>query len=355
MSMFQRAAALAALAIASLLGSGCTTTIVAMHVYDKLTEGDPTPCIKLNSVDRALQERCAPFQPGSLAAKDIKAPGMPVCPLTVAARNPAFWPVLPELIEKGASPESCRESPWVALAQADACPDFGRASPQQLQALRWLAEVDANAIHHDVVRVLSCPKARAAGLDGVLDAWAVAGQLDRGQLGFGPLGALHPSHLGSPLALRLEAMGHSAQQSLGSTGGQLAPGFDEALRTSDFAALDWWLLRAPELANRAPPSRGGQLPWVPLARVLTPSFMPDVDQQRQTVQYLLAHGANPWKPLPHDPHQTVMGFARTLKSPLVATLEAPVAPAATRVATGRADAAAGGAAPALISTGLRAR
>lgn len=355
MSILHRAAALAALAIVSLLGSGCTTTLVAMHVYDKLTEGDPTPCMRLNSVDRALQERCGKFEPGSLSAKDIRASGMPVCPLTVAARNPVFWPVLPELIAKGASPESCRESPWVALAQADACPDFARATPEQLQSLRWLAEVDANAIQHDVVRVLSCPRARAAGLDGVLDAWAAAGQLDRGQLGFGPLGALHPSHLGSPLALRLEAMGHTAQQSLGSTGGQLTPGFEEALRTSDYAALDWWLRRVPELANRAPPSRGGQLPWVPLARVLTPSFMPDADQQRETVKYLLAHGANPWKPLPHDPRQTVVGLARTLNSPLVATLEAPVAPATTRLATGRADTAAGVAAPALISTGLRTR
>lgn len=355
MSSIKRAAVLAALAIVSLLGSGCTTTLVAMHVYDRLTEGDPTPCVNLNSVDRALRERCMPFEPGSLAVKDIKAPGMPVCPLSVAARNPAFWPVLPELIEKGASPESCRESPWVALAQADACPNFGAATPTQLQSLRWLAEVDANAIHHDVVRVLSCPRARAVGLDGVLDAWAAQGQLDRGQLGFGPLGALHPSHLGSPLALRLEAMGHSAPQSLGSTGGQLASGFEEALRTGDYAALDWWLLRVPALADRAPPSRGGQLPWVPLARVLTPSFMPNADQQRDTVRYLLAHGANPWKPLPHDPNQTVVSFARQLKSPLLATLEAPATPVVTRLATGRADTAAATAAPALISTGLRAR
>lgn len=355
MSIVKRAAALAALVTFSLFGSGCTE-LVLLHVYDKVTEGDPAPCIRLNSVDRALQERCMPFEHGSIVAKDVTTSGMPVCPLTVAARNPKFWPVLPELIAKGASPESCRESPWVALARADACPAFARASPAELQSLRWLAEADANAIQHDVVRVLSCPAARTAGLDAVLDQWAINGQLDRGQLAFGPLGALHPSHLGSPLALRLEAMGHTAQQSLGTNGGLLAPGFDEALRTGDFAALDWWLVRVPALANRAPPSRSGQLPWLPLARVLTPSFVPDAEQQRVTVEYLLAHGANPWKPLPHDPAQTVVTYARTLHSPLLATLEAPAAPAATRLATGRADAAAAAAAaPGLISTGLRTR
>lgn len=332
MNTIKRAAAVLALALVSLLGSGCTTTLIVMHAYDKLTEGDPTPCYKLNSVDRALQDRCGAFQPGSIVAADIKASGLPVCPLAVAARNPAFWPVLPELIAKGASPEACRESPWVALAQAHPCADFAAATPQQLQSLRWLAEADANAIHHDVVRALSCPKARAVALDGVLDQWAANGQLDRGQLGFGPLGALHPSHLRSPLALRLEAMGHTAANSLGGTGGQLAPGFEEALRTSDYAALDWWFARVPSLIDRAPPSRGNQLAWVPLARVLTPSFMPDADQQHETVQYLLAHGANPWRVLPHDPHQTVMGFARQLNSPHLALLEAPALPTTTRVA-----------------------
>lgn len=355
MSFVKRVAAVAALVIVSLFGSGCTELVV-LHVYDKLTEGDPAPCIRLNSVDRALQERCLPFQPGSLVAKDIQQPGLPVCPLAVATRNPKFWPVLPELIAKGASPESCRESPWVALAHADPCPNFPAATPQELQSLRWLAEADANAIQHDVVRVLSCPKARLVGLDGVLDQWAANGQLDPGQLAFGALGALHPSHLGSPLALRLEARGHTAQQSLGGNGGQLAPGFDEALRTGDFAALDWWLNRVPALANRAPPSRGGQLPWVPLARVLTPSFVPDADQQRQTVEYLLAHGANPRKPLPYDPRLTVVDYARQLNSPLLATLEAPAAQTATRLATGRADTStAAAAAPAVISTGLRTR
>jgi hypothetical protein len=75
--------------------------------------------------------------------------------------------------------------------------------------------------------------------------------------------------------------------------------------------------------NRAPPTRGDQLAWVPLARVLTPAFVPDPAQQRQTVEYLLSRGANPWQALPHDPSKSVMNYARQLKSPLADTLEAP--------------------------------
>lgn len=351
MTHLHRAAAALTLGIGALLSSGCTTSIIVAHVVERINEGAPTACVKLNSVDRALQERCGPFQPGSLVTKDVTSSGLPLCPLSIAARNAAFWPVLPELIAKGATPESCRQAPWVALAQADACPDFGRASGPELDALRWLAVVDANAIQHDVVRALSCPHARTAGFDKILDQWAEQGQLQRGQLAFGPLGALHPSHLNSPLALVLEAQGHTAAAALGAHGGQLEPGFELALRTGEFAALDWWLARVPELANRVPPTRGNQLPWVPLARVLTPSFVPDADRQRETVQYLLARGANPWRALPHDPNQTVMAYARQLKSPLVATLEAPPPAPTTRVAANRAAPAA--TAPALVPTGLR--
>jgi len=327
-----RAAAALALAIGSLLASGCTTTLVVMHVYDKITEGDPTSCYKLNSVDRALQSRCGAFVPGSLQAKDVAASGLPVCPLALAARDPQFWPVLPELIAKGATPEVCREAPWVALAQANPCPDFARATPPQLQSLRWLAEADSRAIHHDVVRVLSCPSARVAGLDRVLDTWAAQDQLPSRGLAFGPLSALHPSHLGSPLSLALEARGHTAAGSLGSYSGQLAPGFEEALRTGNFAALDWWLQRVPTLANRAPPSNGGQLPWLPLARALTPAFIPDATQRHDTVVYLLAHGADPWRQLPHDPTKTVVAYAQQLKSPMAGLLAEPPTVASRSVA-----------------------
>jgi len=343
MKTLSRLAALLLIAAGALLTSGCTTTLVVMHVVDKMTEGAPTACHKLNSVERALQQRCGDFVAGSLSAKDIAAPGLPLCPLTLAAREPAYWPVLPELIAKGAKPETCREAPWVALAQADACPDFGRATPAQLQSLRWLAEADARSIQHDVVRVLSCPRARAVGLDQVLDTWVAQDQLPARGLPFGPLGALDPSHLRSPLALTLEARGHSAAAALGAYAGTLPSGFEQALRNGDFAALDWWLQRVPALANRAPPTSGNQLPWVPLARVLTPAFMPDPALQRATVDYLLAHGADPWRSLPHDPNLTVVGLALKLNSPLAPILAEPTALAVRRGGAPVAAAAAAGA------------
>jgi hypothetical protein len=202
-SPLYRVAALAAMLAFALLGGGCTTTIVVMHLYDKWTEGDPTPCRKLNTVDRALQARCGPYQPGSLDARDVAAPGLPVCPLTLAAREPQFWPVLPDLIALGSVPESCNESPLAALAAQHACPDFAAATPASLAALHWLAEADAHAVHHDVVRMLSCPSARAVGFDRVLDQWVAQGALAPGTLAFSPLSALHPSELDSPLAQAL--------------------------------------------------------------------------------------------------------------------------------------------------------
>jgi hypothetical protein len=324
MQHLQRLAVGIALVLSSLLTGGCTTTLVLMHVHQKLTEGDPTPCVLLNSVDRALQARCGPFVPGSLQAKDVAAASAAACPLMLAARDSRFWPVLPELLERGAQPEHCERSPIVELAQAQPSPDFAAASPASLQAIRWLAVADARAIHHDVVRSLSCPSARTAGLHSVLDDWQAQGLLPPGELSFSPLGALHPSHLGSTLAQRLEAQGHHARAALDSFDGHQAPGFEEALRNGDWEALDWWLARLPELVNRVPASRPNQLPWIPLARVLTPSFVPDAAQQRGTVDYLLAHGADPWQRLPHEQSQTVLGFARQLKSPLVPVLEAPV-------------------------------
>jgi hypothetical protein len=329
MNALHRLLALAALAFGTFGLGGCTTTLVVMHVYDKLTDGDPTSCFRLNTVERALQPRCGRYVEGSLAKADIASPQLPVCPLTLAARDPALWPVLPELIAKGATPEACAAAPWVVLAQAQPCPDFARATPAQLQSLRWLAEADSRAIHHDVVRTLSCPSARSAGLDSVLDQWLAQDQLRAETLPFGMFGALHPSHLGSPLARQLESRGHTATAGLGAYGGRLSPGFEEALRTADYDALDWWIQRVPALVNRAPPSNGNQLPWAPLARVLAPSFLPDPVRQREVVSYLLAHGAEPWRALPHDPQQTPASLAMKMNSPLAETLAGP------RVATSR--------------------
>ncbi len=303
------------------------TWAIVKHVHGKLTEGDPTPCAFLNTVQKALSERCGEFAPGSLKAEDILRSGMATCPLAVAARDPQFWPVLPELVAKGAQPDSCSRSPLALLAQANACPEFERASPEALRSLAWLAEVDARAISHDVVRLLSCPHARRAGLDRVLNEWQARGALPTATLDFSPLGALHPDHLDTPLARNLEAQGHTAQAALGVYVGTLPSGFELALRGSHWRALDWWLARAPQLADRVPPARVNQLPWLPLARVLTPNFLEWPQTQADMVAYLMAHGANPWQRLPSDPGRSVVQMAIDLRSPLLPLLNPPPIPA----------------------------
>lgn len=303
------------------ISPGCAATAIVGYALDKATEGSPTPCHRLNSVERALSGRCGAYAAGSLQTKDVAASGLPRCPLIVAARDPALWPVLPELLDKGATPEVCDVPPLVALAQASACPDFSAAPPASLAALRWLAEADPRAIHHDAVRLLSCPHARSAGLSTVLDQWAAQGLLPWHGLAFSPLGALHPSHLGSPLATALEEQGHTARAAFGSYVGALPSGFDLALRDGNFAALDWWLDRLPELANRVPSRDASQLAWLPLARVVTPAYLHDPEQQDALVGYLMSRGADPWRALPHDASQSVVSYARSLKSPALPLLD----------------------------------
>ena len=315
----------------SMLVSGCTTSLVLMHLHDKFTEGDPPRCDQLNSVERALRSRCGEFAPGSLLAKDVAASGLPECPLTLAAREPRLWRVLPELLARGALPEACTKAPLVALAQAQGCPNFSQASADQLAALRWLALADARSVHHDALRLLSCPNARAVGLDSVLDHWASALWLPSRGLAFSPLSALHPGHLNSPFARLLETQGHLPREALGAYVGELPSGFEVALRDGDWPALDWWLTRVPELVNGSPASQGGHLPWLPLVRVLTPNTMTDAALRRSTVEYLLAHGANPWQPLPQDPRETVVSYARAIGSPLLTLLDPPYRAAVSRL------------------------
>jgi hypothetical protein len=333
-----RLAAFSFAIVASLAGSGCTTAgalmtvagistdtsmtwTVVKHLHGQLTEGDERPCVALNTVQRALTTRCGAFVAGSLLSADIARTGLAECPLALATRDPALWPVIPELLEKGARPGACAQAPLVQLAQRDACPPFGAAAPRSLEALSRLAMTDPGSVHHDVVRMLSCPAARAAGLDGVLAGWRERGSLKPGSIGFSPLGALHPDHLASGLARDFEADGHSARAALGGYDGKLRPGFEEALRTSHWAALDWWLQRAPELANRVPPTQGNQLSWLPLARVLVPSFLAFPERQKDTIEYLLARGADPQQHLPSNDRQSVLTFARLLKSPMLPLLE----------------------------------
>jgi hypothetical protein len=308
---------------------------IVKHLHATLTEGDDVPCMMLNSVQRSVNARCGAFVPGSLLAKDIQNSQLQECPLAVVVRDPRFWPALPEFLDKGAQPESCGRSPLVDLAQANACPDFASASPAVLRSIQWLAEADSRAIRHDVVRMLSCPSARTAGLDAVLGTWLAQGEFDTGKIGFGPLGALDPSYLSTPFARELEAQGHTAREALGGYDGLQRSGFEEALRTSNLAALDWWLIRAPELANRVPPAQGSQLPWLPLARVLVPSFLAYPASQAETVEFLISRGANPNQKLPFDPSVSVAQYARALHSPMAQMLQstAPQRGVVTVVAT----------------------
>lgn len=311
------------LATSALLGSGCTTTVVLMHLHEKLTEGDPVPCMRLSTVARALESRCGAYEPSRLVSKDIRDAQLPECPLTLAARDPQFWPVLPDLLAAGALPEHCSQPPLVALAQAQACPNFGAASPAARDALRWLARGDARSVHHDVVRLLSCPDAQAAGLTPLIDEWLAQGLLEPSNLAFSPLDALHPSLLGSPLAGAMEAAGHRADAGLGAFVGRQPSSFEVALQSGDLAALDWWLRRVPSLANKVPPSLGGQLPWRPLARLVMPNYASDPVRQRSTAEFLLSRGADPWLRLPQEPQRTVVSLARDLKSPLLPLLDVP--------------------------------
>jgi hypothetical protein len=103
--------------------------------------------------------------------------------------------------------------------------------------------------------MLSCPNARSVGLDRVLADWAAGGALNPDQIGFGVLGALHPDYLGTAFARGLEASGHTARASLGAYDGKLSPGFEEALRGSQWAALDWCLPARPSSHARCRRSR----------------------------------------------------------------------------------------------------
>lgn len=317
------------LSVAGIATDTSVTWEIAKHIHAKMTEGDPVACFRLNSVERALATRCGSFSEGSLKVQDIGRNDLQSCELTLAARDPALWPVLPELLSKGAKPDRCSMAPLAALAHAHACPDFASASPEVRRSLVWLAENDARSVQHDVVRVLSCPSARVAGLDRVLDTWLAAGAFPKEGLGFGVLGALHPDHLQSPFARKLETLGHTAQASLVRYQGQQPPGFETALRLSHYDALQWWLNRAPQLANRVPSTQGADAGWSPLARVLLPTFLADPAKQRDTLEFLMARGADPWKPMPGGAHRSVVSYARFLQSPHVALLDPPwVEPAA---------------------------
>ncbi|MEO5882830.1 MAG: hypothetical protein ABIQ06_10485 [Caldimonas sp.] len=300
---------------------------VVKHLHGKLTEDDATPCIQLNSVQRALNARCD-YVPGSIRRADIARSGLQECPLAVATRDPRLWRALPELLDKGARVDICPGSPLLALAAADPCPDFGAAPPEVRNAIRNLAEDDPRAVRHDVFRMLSCPRARAVGLDQVLVTWLDRGDLEPGKLSFSPLGAADPELLVSRFGRELEVAGHRPQAALDGYEGVLPSGFDLALRRSNWAAIDWWLYRLPQLANLAPSQRGG-LAWVPLQKVLVTGFLQYPDTQRDLVVFLMARGASPAQVLPSDPRRTVASFAAQIRSPMLPVLEPKTARSAS--------------------------
>ena len=315
---------------------------IVKHVHAKLTEDDPTPCRLLNSVQRALNPRCD-YVAGSIAAIDIAQSGLQACALSTATQDPRQWRALPELLAKGASLQRCARSPLQDLAEADACPDFSAAPAPVLASIVALAENDPRAVRHDVFRLLGCPSARAAGLDRVLTTWLDRGSLEPGTLSFSPLGALHPDLVGTRFSRELEVAGHLPESALGAYDGTLASGFEEALRNSQWPALEWWLSRLPRLADMAPPQRGGQLGWLPLQRVLLPGYLRHAETQRDMIGFLMQHGANPRRKLPFDSSKTVVAFAAQMQSPLLALLDPapparrPVERLATRTSTRMAD------------------
>jgi hypothetical protein len=309
---------------------------IVKHLHGKLTEDDPTPCALLNSVQRVLNARCD-YQPGRIRTADIAKSGLQECPLALATRDPRLWRALPELLDKGASISQCPGSPLVALADNDPCPNFQAAPPEVLKAITTLAENDPRAVRHDVFRMLSCPNARAAGLDRVLYTWLDRGQLEPGKLSFSPLSAADPDFLVTRFGHELEVAGHKPEVALDGYDGALPSGFEEALRQSNWAALDWWLYRLPQLANLAPPQRGGQLGWVPLQRVLLPGYLEFPTTQRDMVAFLMARGASPYQKLPFDQGKTVLTFAAQMKSPLLALLDPQPAALAPAPALAKAD------------------
>ncbi len=350
---------LAALALGAAMLAGCTapgliltaagiatdssvTWEMVKHVHGKLTEDDPTPCVMLNSVQRALNGRCE-FVPGSIRIADIAHNGLQGCPLSAATQDARLWRALPELIEKGASVERCPRSPLQDLAEVDACPNFRAASPEVLKAMVYLADNDPRAVRHDVFRMFSCSNARAVGLDQVLAGWLDRGKLKPGTISFSPLEALDPDVLVTRFGRELEVAGHSSSAALDHYDGSLPMGFEEALRRSHWAALEWWLYELPQLANLAPPSRGAQMAWVPLQRVLLPGYLVNPEAQADTVRFLMAHGANPRAKLPFDTGKNVIAFAAAIKSPMVAVLDTPPARAVPVPATTLAQTTSGGA------------
>jgi hypothetical protein len=295
------------LAALSLL-QGCITTALIVASQIDL----PPACSSLSTVEQALTPRCGGYKTGMLVTKDVNTPFRSDCPLTKFASQSGLWNGLPELIAKGAKPEHCNRAPLVAMADVQACPDFAAMPAPTLAAVRWLAVGDAQSVSAPVLHMLSCPSAKQAGLSDVITTWVAQQSLSPSQVRFSPLSALHPSSLREPWVALLLAGGHKAALAAE----QDASAYEHALREGDVPTLQWWTQQAPQLVHRVPAKGVGYVPWLPLARLMTPGFAASDAARQRSLDFLLASGAKPGATLPHDRTETVLSYTRRVQPQL---------------------------------------
>lgn len=292
------------------------------------------PCKDMHSAERALSERCGEYVSGRIAAADVNTAAPEECPLTLATMEPRRWKMLPELLTKGARADRCTTPPFAALLKrSDTRLDAAvrSASLQQVDALRSIAINDPQSIQPNVVRWLSSPAAREIGLHGVLYTWADRGLLDPRRIGFEPLAALHPSALSTQIPSLFLDRGQRADVAMRSNPGAM----EDALRTGDLAALDWWFSRVPGLPDLVVENRQLRVNWRPLVFVATPGVYNDSKLRQQVASHLLARGADPNATLPQDPAVTVMAHAQRTAPELVPLMKAALSARQAAMAAAR--------------------
>lgn len=296
--------------------TGCITT--AMLLASQYVEKMPTFCSKLTSTERAMTERCGGYKVGQIDAKDVNVRVMSSCALTNFASRPSLWHGLPELLAKGATPEGCAKAPLVAMAEANACPAFTQMDSSTLDAVRWLAVADAASVSSPVMRMLTCPEATNAGLSSVVTQWAAQGYLAPSNVSFSVLSSVHPTSLLQPWVQDLLAAGHQPMRAVEAD----ASGFTQALAQGDVAAIGWWTQKAPTLVHRVPSKGRGYLPWLPLARTMSPGFAADDATRLRTAQFLMARGARMDASLPQEHSISVGDYARSVQPQMWPELQA---------------------------------
>lgn len=307
-----RVALALAVALVSLALQGCITTAVIIMSQIDL----PPVCHSLSTPEQATLERCGGYKAGELLTKDVNIAFASACPLTNFARNKPTWNGLPELIALGADPALCSQAPLQAMAAAQACPDFAALSPDVRESVRWLARNDPHSVSGPVLHMLTCPSARQAGLTTIVPEWLAAGLLAPDRADFSVLSSIHPASLNDPWVDTLLVSGHAVRTAVAMD----ATGYEHALATGDVATLRWWTQRAPELVHRVPAHSASHLPWVPLARIMTPTFTRDDAACEASARFLLTQGADPKAVLPEDRGQTVQDYTARVRPNLLALL-----------------------------------